>query len=48
MDLLLLFNKLKKIKLTNRLQNIYSHLQYANNVDKKYEENNRLGFERKC
>ncbi len=25
-----------------------SHVQYANNVDKKYEEKNGIGFVRKC
>jgi hypothetical protein len=43
MDLLLLFDKyfLKK-------KHLCSHLQYANSVDKKYEEKNGTGFVRKC
>ncbi len=39
-----------KIKNQNNpwIQSFYSHLQYANNVDKKYEKINGKGFVKKC
>jgi hypothetical protein len=46
--LLLLFDKSKflKTKKTHILQLFCNHLQYANNVDKEYEEKNGVGFAR--
>jgi hypothetical protein len=41
-------NVFKKPKITHRLQLFCSHLQYASNVDKKYEKKNGVGFVIKC
>jgi hypothetical protein len=46
----LLFDEffIKKPKITHRLHFLGNFLQYANSVDKEYEENNGVGFARKC
>jgi hypothetical protein len=42
------WNKNKKPKITSRLQLFCNHLEYANSVDKKHQENNGIGFAKKC